>query len=87
VQNHNIRQFAVIAGALVLLVVFVSYRAQTFHYCVGNGERAQGRMAAATEVCGPNEMSMEWRDQWKEQGFGSKLKMVVRTAAAAFGAH
>jgi hypothetical protein len=87
VQNNNKRQLAVIVGALVLLVTFVSYRAQTFHYCVGYGERAQGRMAASSEVCGPDEKSMEWRDQWREQGFGSKLKMLGSTAAAAFGAH
>jgi hypothetical protein len=84
-QNHNARLVTVIAGAVALLAVFVSWRARTFHYCVGNGERAQNsRLTDGNEPCAPNEQPMDWQDQWRERGLRSKLRMLGSTTVEAF---
>ena len=85
-QNHNARLLAVTAGVLFLLVVFVAYRARTFHYCVEYGARARiSRLADHAGTCGPDEQPMGWRDLWREQGLRSKVKMLGATTLEAFG--
>ncbi len=87
-QGKNAGLWAIIAGALVLLVVFVSYRAQTFHYCVGDGEREQrARVADSSEPCKADERPTEWRGLWRQAGLHAKLKMLVYTTSEAFGAN
>ncbi len=78
----------IIAGGLVLLPVFVSYRAHTFHYCVGSDERAQrARLAAGNEPCKADERPTDWQGLWRQEGLHSKLKMLVSTTSEAFGAN
>jgi hypothetical protein len=85
-QYKNAGLWAIIAGILVLLPVFVSYRAQTFHYCVAYDERAQrARLADNSEPCKPDERPTDWRGLWRQQGLHSKLKMLVNTTSEAFG--
>jgi hypothetical protein len=84
-QHHNARLFAVTAGTLVLLAVFVAYRAQSFHYCVGSGERERkSRLAGPAETCSPDEQQMGWKDLWRVEGMRSKVKMPGRTTLEAF---
>jgi hypothetical protein len=79
---------AIVAGGLVLLLVFVSYRAQTFHYCVGSDERAQrARLADSKEPCRADERPTDWPGLWRQEGLHSKLKMLVNTTSEAFGAN
>ena len=87
-KGKNAGLLAVIAGTLVLLVVFVSYRAQTIHYCVGYDAREQrARVADGSEPCRADEVPEEWRGLWRRQGLRSKLKMLVNTTSEAFGAN
>ena len=82
-QGNNARLLAIIAGTFVLLVLFVSHRAQTFHYCVD--ERAQSsRLTDSSEPCTADERPMEWRGLWVEQGLRSKPKMLWTTISEAF---
>jgi F0F1-type ATP synthase beta subunit len=85
-QNHNARLLAITAGTLVLVAVFVAWRAQTFHYCVGSGERERkSRFADLSETCSADEQPMAWRELWQVEGMRSKVKMLGRTTAEAFG--
>lgn len=87
-QGKNAGLLAIIVGALVLLVIFVSYRSQTLHYCVGYDEREQrARVADSSEPCRADEVPEQWRGVWRRQGLRSKVKMVVNTTSAAFGAN
>lgn len=70
----------------MLLVAFVSYRARTFHYCVGYGERERSsRLADSNEPCSPHEEPMDWQNLWRMEGLRSKVKMLGTTTAEAFG--
>jgi hypothetical protein len=85
-QNQNARVLAVIAGTLVLLIAFVAYRARTFQYCVGYAERQpSSRLVDSNKPCSPQEEPMDWRDLWRVEGLRSKVKMLGRTTAEAFG--
>ena len=87
-QGKNAGLLAIIAGALVLIVVFVSYRAQTFHYCVGYDEREQrARVVDSSQPCRADEVPAEWPGLWRQAGLRSKLKMLVNTTSEAFGAN
>jgi hypothetical protein len=77
------RLLTALAGTFVLLVLFVAYRARTFHYCVGYEERDQGRVVSSTEPCRADEKPMGW----KSQGWHSKLKLAGSTTAKALGAN
>jgi hypothetical protein len=85
-QNHNARLLTITAGTLFFVGVFVAWRAQTFHYCVQPGERERkSRFADLSETCSPDEQPMGWRDLWQVEGARSKIKMLGRTTAEAFG--
>jgi hypothetical protein len=87
-QGRDAVLVAIIAGGLALMLVFVSYRAQTFHYCVGSDERAQrARLAAGNEACRADERPTDWPGLWRQEGLRSKLKMLVSTTSEAFGAN
>ena len=84
--GKNAGLWAIIAGAAVLLLVFVSYRAQTFRYCVANDEGAQrARLVDSSDPCKADERPTEWQGLWRQAGLHSKLKMLVNTTAEAFG--
>lgn len=72
-----------IAGILMLMALFVSYRARTFHYCASMGDRPQARVAGSAETCGPEEETLEWQ----RLGWPGKIKLAARTTAKAFGAN
>jgi hypothetical protein len=78
--NRNINQAFAVIACIFLLLVFVSYRARSFHYCVGFKERAQARVGSADEPCSPEEQPLEWRIL----GLKSKLELVGNTIAKAF---
>ncbi len=85
-RNKSAGLWAIIAGILVLLPMFVSYRAKTFHYCVANDERAQrARLADSSEPCKADESPADWQELWRQQGLHSKLRMLANTTSEAFG--
>jgi hypothetical protein len=85
-QNQVARLVTVIAAAVILLVVFVSYRARTFHYCVGNNERSQtSHLADGNQPCSPDEQLMDWREKWSQLGWREKFRTLGTTAVEAFG--
>ena len=85
-QSHNARLLTVTAGSLFLLGLFVVYRAQTFHYCVQYGERERkSRFADFSETCSPDEQPMAWRELWRAEGIRSRVRLLGRTTAEAFG--
>jgi hypothetical protein len=79
-QNAN-RLVGVIAGVLLLTLLFVSYRVRTFHYCASLTERPQARVAAGAESCGPEEEPL----QFERLGWPGKIKLAARATAKAFG--
>ena len=82
-ENHNVsRVLAVLAGILVLLLLFASYRARGFHYCAEE-EEFHARVVSSDEPCGPDESPLEWR----RLGWVSRLKLIGNTAAKAVGAN
>jgi hypothetical protein len=83
-QSNNARLLAIVAGTLLLLVVFVSFRAQTFHYCVDESVQSF-RLSDSSEPCRADERPMEWRGLWREEGLRSKFRMLRTTVAEAFG--
>jgi len=83
-QGNNARLLAIIAGTLMLLVVFVSYRARTFRYCVDESAHSS-RLADGREPCTADERLVEWRGLWQEEGLRSKPKMLWTTIIEAFG--
>jgi hypothetical protein len=85
-ENNNARLLAITAGTLALVAVFITYRAQTFHYCVQPGEREpKSRFADLSGTCSPDEQPMAWPELWRVEGMRSKVKMLGRTTAEAFG--
>jgi hypothetical protein len=85
-ENHNARLLTIAAGTLILVAAFVAWRAQNFHYCVQNGGREQkSRFADLSETCSPDEQPMGWQELWRVEGGRSKLKLLGRTTAEAFG--
>jgi hypothetical protein len=87
-QGKGAGLVAIIAGTLMLLALFVSYRAQTFRYCVADDERAQrARLVDGSEPCKADERPTEWRGLWRQAGLRSKLKMLVNTTSESFGAN
>ena len=85
-QNHSARLLTIIAGTLILVGVFVAWRAQNFHYCVQNSRRDQkSRFAGLSETCSPGEEPMGWHELWRVEGGRSKLKLLGQTTAEAFG--
>ncbi|HEY1759059.1 MAG TPA: hypothetical protein VGG72_27050 [Bryobacteraceae bacterium] len=74
---------AAIVGVLVLLSLFVAFRARTFHYCVEDGERPQVHVTGDDEPCGPDEGPIEW----DSMGLPSRFRLLRDTAAKAFGAN
>ena len=75
------RVIGALAGVLLLTLLLVSYRAQTFHYCAGTGDRPQARVAGAAETCGPDEEPLEWQ----RLGWPGKIKLAAKAAGRAFG--
>jgi hypothetical protein len=85
-QNQNARLLTITAATLILVAVFVAWRAQTFHYCVQNGRGEQkSRFTDNSDTCSPNEQPMGWHELWRVEGGRSKLKLLGRTTAEAFG--
>jgi hypothetical protein len=83
-RNHSITLgLALIASVLLISLLFVSYRARAFHYCVGFRELAQARVVSADEPCSPYEQPLEW----EILGWASKLKLVGNTIVKAVGAN
>ena len=82
-ENQNIsRLLAVMAGILVVLLLFASYRARGFHYCAAEQE-FHARVVSGDQPCSPDESPLEWN----RLGWGSKLKLIANTAAKAAGAN
>ena len=77
-NRNGIGTLAVIV--LVLIFLFIGYRAQTFHYCASIGGRPEARLVNGSEPCGPDEEPLEWR----RLGMPGRIKLAVRTAAKAF---
>jgi hypothetical protein len=86
-MKHDLRWPAIISAMFLLLVVFVTYRARTFHYCVEMGARPHSRLVGIDETCAPGEIPMEWQGLWREMGMRSKLGMLVSTTVDAFTGH
>ena len=84
VADGNIKSLTLAGGAVILLLIFIAYRARGFHYCAGNEERPHITVAAGSQECGPGEAPMELRTMWREQGLPSKIKMIGKTIARAF---
>lgn len=83
-RNHSITLgLALIASVLLISLLFVSYRARTFHYCLGFRELAQARVVSSDEPCSPDEQPLEW----EILGWASKLKLVGNTIVKAVGAN
>jgi hypothetical protein len=70
-----------LAGILVLSIMFVSWRARTFHYCFGYGGRGAARVTSGAEPCAPDETPGDWR----RAGWLGKIELVGTAAAKAFG--
>ena len=69
---------AVIAGILVFSLLFVSFRARAFHYCMGFQEQA--RVVSSDEPCSSDEQPPEWR----VLGYAARLKLAGSTIVKAF---
>lgn len=83
-QNRNwIRLIATLAGALLLTVLFVSYRARSFRYCAGTGDHPAARVVDSAGSCGADEEPLEIRSV----GWLGRLKLAAQTTARAFGAN
>ena len=81
-RNRSITlMLAVVASMLAISLLFVSYRARAFHYCMGF--RQQARVVSFDEPCSPDEQPLDWQ----VLGYGSKLKLVGSTIVKAFGAN
>ena len=82
-QNPS-RTLGLLAAAVLLIVLFVAYRARTFTYCVGFDDRSNGRAVPNAQSCGAGEREME-RVDWQRRGLRSKIKLAGSTVARAFG--
>jgi hypothetical protein len=82
-QKSNIAPALVAIVGVLVLLLFVAYRARTFHYCVDDGERPQVRVKSNDEPCSPDEDPMEW----KVLGLRAKFKLLGNTASKALGAN
>jgi hypothetical protein len=83
-HNPVARLVTVIAAAVTILAVFVSYRSRTFHYCVAIDEQ-RSRLANENEPCRPDEQLMDWQDHWRLMGVPGKLRMLGNSTVEAFG--
>jgi len=77
------RFFATLVGALLLTLVFVSYRARSFHYCAGTGDHPAVRVVDSATPCGSDEVPLEIRSV----GWRGRLKLAAQTTARAFDAN
>ena len=66
-------------AVLVLLLLFVGYRARTFHYCASTGDRPQARIVSGS--CAQDEEPLEWG----RLGWPGRIKLAAATTAKAFG--
>jgi hypothetical protein len=82
-NQNGFRLFAVVAGVLLLTLLFVSYRARTFHYCAGIGDRPAARVADSAAPCRADEEPLEFR----RLGWPGSLKLAAQATAKAFGAN
>lgn len=76
------KTLAIVGCTLVLLLVFVVYRARTFNYCVGYGDRLS--IVAGDQSCAADENPIEFSVAWRVQGLAGKFKTVGRTVARSF---
>jgi len=81
--NRTVNYFLAVTAILVVLLLFVSYRARAFHYCFAFSERGQPRVLTADEPCNPDEQPLEW----EILGGASKVRLVGNTIVKAFGAN
>jgi hypothetical protein len=65
--------------ALVVSLLFVSYRARAFHYCMGFREKT--RVVSVDEPCRADEQPLEW----ELLGYPARLKLVADTIVKSFG--
>ena len=82
-NRNGLHIFGAVAGVLLIVVLLVSYRARTFHYCAGLGGRPPTRVVEGSESCGPGEEPLDWL----ALGWPAKLKLAVQTTATALGAN
>ena len=82
-EKRNVTPALAAIAAVLVLLLFVAYRARAFHYCLEDGERPQVRVVTNDEPCSPDEGPMEW----ESLGLRSELKLLGMTAAKAFGAN
>ncbi len=81
-RKHSVSLIlAVVASLLAFSLLFVSFRARAFHYCMGFQEQA--RVVSIDEPCSPDEQPLEW----EVLGYAGKLKLVGSTIGRAFGAN
>ncbi|MGO9258729.1 MAG: hypothetical protein ACLQU1_20775 [Bryobacteraceae bacterium] len=82
-QRSGARVMGALTAVFLCAALFVSYRARTFHYCAGTGDRPQARVAGSAESCAPDEEPLEF----ERLGWPGKLRLAARAAAKAFGAN
>jgi hypothetical protein len=51
-NRNGIRLIGTLTVALLLMLLFVGYKARTFHYCAGTGDRPEARIVGSAESCG-----------------------------------
>lgn len=71
------------AVVLASIVLFIGYRARTFHYCASISDRPEARIASSSEPCGADEEPLEWR----RMGWWARMKLSANAAVEAFGAN
>jgi hypothetical protein len=69
--------------AFLVMLLFVGYRARTFHYCAGTGDRPEARIVSGSQSCGRDEEPLKWR----RLGWFGRMKLAANTAAKAFSAN
>lgn len=83
-NRNQARPLALAARAVLLLALFIAFRARTFTYCIGYEDQAHGRAVESAQSCSADEKQME-RTDWQRQGLRSKLKLAGSAVARAFG--
>jgi len=85
-MRHVTERPVALAGALlVVLIVFVAYRARTFTYCAGYEARnSRFSIVGANQVCGAGEEPEAFPALWRREGLAAKFKTIGQTAVHAF---
>ena len=81
-NRNGIGIMVTLTVALLLTLLFVGYRARTFHYCAGKGE-FRARVVAESQSCRQDEEPLAWR----RLGWAGRIKLAASTAAKAFSAN